>query len=164
MTLGAVCGSTLGQRIVTRAGFRVVAVVGLSLTAAGCLVLTQVSVGGSYFGDIFFGLLVFGPGLGATYVAASVATLAGVAEREAGLASGLNNAAFQIGGAIGSAAVTSVAIAHAHGSASATALTEGYQAAFAVAIVFAVLGLVCAIPLLGKAPARSPNARARASA
>ena len=49
--------------------------VALTLTGAGCLVLTQVSVGGSYLGDIFFGLLILRPGLGATYVAASVATL-----------------------------------------------------------------------------------------
>jgi hypothetical protein len=76
-----------------------VAGVGLALTGAGCLLLTQVSASGSPLGDILFGLLIFGPGLGATYVAASIATLAGVAEREAGLASALNNAAFQIGGA-----------------------------------------------------------------
>jgi EmrB/QacA subfamily drug resistance transporter len=77
MTVGAVVGSTVGQGIVTRVGARVVATVGFVLTGVGCLLLTQVSVDGSYMDDIFFGLLIFGPGLGATYVAASVATLTG---------------------------------------------------------------------------------------
>ena len=149
MTAMTLVGSIGGQSIVTRIGFRTVAAAGLALTAAGCLLLTQVSVNGSYVGDIFFGLLVFGPGLGATYVAASVATLAGVAERESGLASALNNAAFQIGGALGSAVVTTVAISQAGGS-SLAALTDGFQSAFAAAAVFAVLGLVAAIFLLGE--------------
>jgi hypothetical protein len=85
---------------------RSVAAVGLAMTGAGGLLLTRVSVDGSYLGDIFVGQLVFGPGLGATGAAASVATLAGVAEQDSGLASALNNAAFQIGGAVGTAVVT----------------------------------------------------------
>jgi EmrB/QacA subfamily drug resistance transporter len=154
MTVMAIVGSTAGQTIVTRVGFRRVAAVGLLLTAAGSLVLSQVSVGGSYLGDIFLGLLIFGPGLGAAYVAASVATLAGVAERESGLASALNNAAFQIGGALGTAVVTTVAVSHADGADRLSALTEGYQSAFAAAAVFAVIGFALAVLLLGKPRAR----------
>lgn len=150
MTVGAVVGSTAGQAIVTRIGFRPVAAVGLVLTGVGCLLLTGVSVDGSYLGDIFPGLLIFGPGLGATYVAASVATLAGVAERESGLASALNNAAFQIGGALGAAVVTTVAVSNALGPDPLSALTEGFQSAFAAAIVFPALGFLCAILLLGR--------------
>jgi MFS family permease len=143
MTAMTLVGSIAGQSIVTRIGFRTVAAVGMALTGAGCLLLTQVSVHGSYLGDIFFALLVFGPGLGAAYVAASVATLAGVREQESGLASGLNNAAFQIGGALGAAIVTTVAVSGANGS-SPSALTEGFQSAFAAAAVFAGLGLLVA--------------------
>jgi hypothetical protein len=95
------------------------------------------------------GSLVFGPGLGATFVAASVATLAGIAEQESGLASGLNNAAFQIGGALGSAIVTSVAVSQAAGLDPLTALTEGFQSAFAAALIFPALGLIGAVALLG---------------
>jgi EmrB/QacA subfamily drug resistance transporter len=159
MTVGAVVGSTVGQAIVTRVGSRAVAGVGFVLTGAGCALLTRVSAEGSYLGDIFFGLLIFGPGLGATYVAASVATLAGVAERESGLASALNNAAFQIGGALGTAIVTSVAVSEAAGSNALVALTKGFQAAFAAAIVFSVLGLLCVILLLGRP--REPRAPVR---
>src|SRR5262245_3632686 len=60
----AAVGSILGQSLVLRVGFRPVAAVGLALMGAGSLVLTQVSVGGSYFSDVFFGLLLFGPGIG----------------------------------------------------------------------------------------------------
>jgi EmrB/QacA subfamily drug resistance transporter len=154
MTVGAVVGSTVGQGIVTRVGFRSVAAVGLLLTAAGSLLLTGVSVDGSYFGDIFLGLLIFGPGLGATYVAASVASLAGVADRESGLASALNTAAFQIGGALGTAVVTSVAVSEAGGLDSLSALTQGFQSAFGASAAFAALGLAAALLLLGRSRAR----------
>ena len=157
MTAMTLVGSIAGQSIVTRIGFRTVAAVGMALTGAGCLLLTQVSVHGSYLGDIFFALLVFGPGLGAAYVAASVATLAGVREQESGLASGLNNAAFQIGGALGAAIVTTVAVSGANGS-SPSALTEGFQSAFAAAAVFAGLGLLVAILLLRTQRERRPAA------
>jgi EmrB/QacA subfamily drug resistance transporter len=166
MTVMAVIGSTSGQAIVTRTGFRWVAAVGLLLTGAGCLLLTQVSAHGSYLGDIFFGLLIFGPGLGAAYVAASVATLAGVAAGESGLASALNNAAFQIGGAIGTAVVTTVAVSEADGPDPLSALTEGFQSAFAAAAVFSALGFLFAVLLLGRprGPARLGAEPARAVA
>jgi hypothetical protein len=127
----------------------------------GCLSLSQVTVEGSYLGDIFFGLLLFGPGLGATYVAASIASLAGVAETDAGLASGLNNSSFQIGGAVGVAVVSTIAVSEAHGADPLAALTNGFQSAFAVAIVFAAAGVVAATVLLGRlrmpTPASGPE-------
>jgi MFS family permease len=118
--------------------------------------LTQVSVGGSYLNDVFFALVILGPGIGAAYVAGSIASLTGVAETEAGLASGLNNASFQIGGAVGVAILSSVAVSGAHGAESLTALTNGYQSAFAAAIAIAAIGMVAASLLLGKR--RQPEA------
>ena len=82
----------------------------MALMGAGSLVLTQVSVRGSYFPDIFFGLLLCGLGIGLAFVTATVAALAGVAEHESGLASGLSNTALQIGTALGVAIVTTVAV------------------------------------------------------
>jgi sugar phosphate permease len=73
-----------------------------------------------------------------------------VAESEAGLASGLNNSSFQIGGAIGVAIVSTVARSEAGGGGSLSALTNGFQSAFAAAIVFAAVGLAAAVLLLGK--------------
>jgi MFS family permease len=150
MPVTAVIGTATAQAIATRGGVRRVAVVAMALTGLGSLLLTQVSVGGSYLGDLFFALVILGPGIGAAYVAGSIASLTGVAESEAGLASGLNNASFQIGGAVGVAILSTAAISGAHGGADRlAALTEGYQAAFAAAIAVAVLGMVAAGLLLG---------------
>ncbi len=150
MPVTAALGSIAGQAIATKGGLRTVATLGMALTGLGSLLLTQVSVGGSYLGDIFFGLLIFGPGLGAAYVAGSIGSLAGVAEADAGLASGLNNSSFQIGGAVGVAILSTVAVSQAEGSDPVAALTNGFQSAFATAIVFAAVGLLAAVALLGK--------------
>jgi MFS family permease len=150
MPVSAVIGTATAQAIATKGGVRRVAVVAMALTGLGSLLLTQVSVGGSYLGDLFFALLILGPGIGAAYVAGSIASLTGVAESEAGLASGLNNASFQIGGAVGVAILSTAAVSGAHGAADRlSALTEGYQAAFAAAIAVAVLGMAAAGLLLG---------------
>jgi MFS family permease len=149
MPVTAVIGTVSAQAIATKGGVRGVAVVAMALTGLGSLLLTQVSVGGSYLGDLFFALVILGPGIGAAYVAGSIASLTGVADTEAGLASGLNNASFQIGGAVGVAILSSVAVSGAHGDDSLAALTNGYRSAFAAAIAIAALGVVAASLLLG---------------
>ena len=159
MPLAAVAGTFTAQATVAKAGVRRIAVAGLALAGLGSLLLTQVSVGGSYLGDLFFALLLLGPGIGSAFVAGSIASLAGVAETEAGLASGLNNASFQIGGAVSVAILSTAAVSGAHGSQSLAALTDGYRSAFAAAIAIAVLGIAAAGLLLGKT--REPATRAR---
>jgi EmrB/QacA subfamily drug resistance transporter len=155
----AAFGSVAGQSLVLRFGFRPVAAVGMALMGGGALILTQVSVDGSYFGDIFFGLLVFGPGVGLAFVTASIAALAGVPERESGLASGLSNTAFQIGAALGVAIVTSVAVSRTEdyltvnsGANRLVALTEGFQSAFLAVAILAGIGVALALLLLGRPP------------
>ncbi len=151
-------GSSVGQRIATGGGLRSVATTGMALGGLGCLLLTQVSVGGSYFGDVFAGLVVFGLGLGAAYVSGSIASLSGVRESEAGLASGLNNASFQIGGAIGVAILSTVSLSAAGGGDRLTAMTNGFQTAFGVGIAFGVLGAIAAAALLRRPGATLPEA------
>jgi EmrB/QacA subfamily drug resistance transporter len=161
----AAAGSILGQAIVLRVGFRPVAAAGMILMGGGSLLLTQVSVGGDYFGDIFFGLLVFGPGVGLAFVTASIAALAGVDEHEAGLASGLSNTAFQVGAALGVAVVSTVAISRTEefltanpGSNPLAALSEGFQSAFLSLAILAGIGAALALLLLGR-PRRAPQER-----
>jgi EmrB/QacA subfamily drug resistance transporter len=153
----AAVGSILGQAIVLRVGFRPVAAAGMALMGGGSLLLTQVSAGGSYFGDVFLGLLVFGPGIGLAFVTATVAALAGVAEYESGLASGLSNTAFQMGAAIGTAIVATVAVSRTDdylaandGASPLVALTEGFQSSFLATAVLAGLGVALALFLLGR--------------
>jgi EmrB/QacA subfamily drug resistance transporter len=159
----AAVGSIVGQSIVLRFGFRPVAAVGLALMGGGALALTQVSVGGSYFGDIFLGLLIFGPGIGLAFVTATVAALAGVAEHDSGVASGLSNTAFQMGAAIGTAIVATVAVSQTEDYLAANAdanqlvaLTEGFQSAFFAAAVLAGIGVTLALLLLGQ-PRKAPD-------
>jgi EmrB/QacA subfamily drug resistance transporter len=158
-------GSIVGQAAVLKVGFRPVAATGMALMGAGSLLLTQVSVGGSYFGDIFFGLLVFGPGIGLAFATVSIAALAGVAERESGLASGLSNTAFQIGIALGVAIASTVAVSGsedylaAHeGANPLVALTQGFRSAFLACVVLAGIGVALALLLLGR-PRRAPHER-----
>jgi MFS family permease len=145
----AAVGMIFAQAAILKIGFRLVAGTGMVLIGAGSLLLTQLSVGGSYFGDIFIGWLVFGVGVGPAFVTASIAALAGVAEHEAGLASGLSNTAFQLGGALGVAIVSTVAVSWADGGSSLLALNEGFQAAFVACAVLAGVGLLVALLLLG---------------
>src|SRR5919106_518186 len=155
----AAVGSILGQAIVLRLGFRPVAAAGMALMGAGALLLTQVSVSGSYFGDIFLGLLIFGPGIGLAFVTATVAALAGVAEHESGLASGLSNTAFQMGAAIVATVAVSQSDDYLASNADASplvALTEGFQSAFLATAFLAGIGAALALLLLGR-----PRAAAR---
>jgi hypothetical protein len=135
----------------------------MALMAGGALLLTQVSADGSYFGDIFFGLLVFGPGVGLAFVTASIAALAGVPERESGLASGLSNTSFQVGAALGVAIVTTVSVSRTEdylatnaGANRLVALTEGFQSAFLAVAILAGIGVALALLLLGR-PRGSPQ-------
>ena len=130
---------------------------------AGSLVLTQVSAGGSYFPDIFFGLLLCGLGIGLAFVTATVAALAGVAEHDAGLASGLSNTALQIGAALGVAIASTVAISRsghylaAHeGANPLVVLNEGFKSAFLALVVLAGIGMALALLLLGT-PQQAPQ-------
>jgi EmrB/QacA subfamily drug resistance transporter len=152
----ALIGTSTAQAVATKRGVRRVAVVAMALTGLGSLALTQVSVGGSYLSDLIFAMPFLGIGVGAAFVAGSIASLTGVAETEAGLASGLNNASFQIGSAVGVAILSSVAVSGAQGTDPLAALTDGYQSAFAAAIVVAALGVVAAALLLGRR--REPEA------
>jgi len=159
LAVGAAVGAIVAQTVIVKLGFRAVAAAGMALMGAGSLLLTQVSVGGSYFGDIFFALLVFGPGVGLAFVTATVAALAGVAEHEAGLASGLSNTALQIGSALGVAILTTVAVSRSHDYIAAHAganplvvLTKGFQSAFVACAVLAGIGLALALLLPGRPP------------
>jgi EmrB/QacA subfamily drug resistance transporter len=153
MALAAVVGNFGSQPVVARHGPAPVAVVSVALAAAGAFLLAAVSVDGGYFSDIFWGLLVYGPALGAGFVAGAIASLNGVAEHEAGLASGLNNTSFQFGATLGIAVLTTVSLSRANeysvttgqSPLSASALTEGFQAAFLASAVFAVVGMVGAV-------------------
>ncbi|HWH94214.1 MAG TPA: MFS transporter [Baekduia sp.] len=157
LAVAVTVGAIVAQAVVVKVGSRPAAATGMALMGAGSLLLTQVSVGGSYFGDIFFGLLVVGPGIGLAFVTATVAALAGVDEHESGLASGLSNTALQIGGALGVAIATTVAVSRSEhllaaneGANPLVVLNEGFQSAFLAVVVLAGIGMALALLLPGR--------------
>jgi EmrB/QacA subfamily drug resistance transporter len=160
----AAVGSIVAQAVVPKVGFRTVAATGMGLIGAGSLLLTQVSVGGSYLGDMLIALLIYGPGVGLAFVTATVAALAGVAERESGLASGLSNTAFQFGAALGVAIVTTVAVSRSEdflaaneGANPLVVLNEGFQSAFLACGVLAAIGVAVAVMLLPGRARKAPQ-------
>ncbi|WP_260855473.1 MFS transporter [Mesorhizobium amorphae] len=134
--------------VASRVGARTLAVIAMALMAAGCLLLAM--AGGNYWTDILPGLVIFGPGIGAAVVSGSIAALSDVAEGDSGLASGINSAAFQLGGALGVAVAATVALSWSGGSDTIADLTTGYQAGFLACAALAGFGLIVALLLPGK--------------
>jgi EmrB/QacA subfamily drug resistance transporter len=149
----AILWSGVAAQLVTRVGVKPVLVAGMTALTAGLVYFTQVSVGGSYLGDLLPGFLLIGVGLGFSFVPISIAALAGVQASEAGLASGLINTSQQIGGALGIAALSTIATSHtsdalATGSALPVALVDGFTDAFIAGVVIAALGIAAALTLI----------------
>jgi MFS family permease len=99
------------------------------------------------------GYLLVGVGIAFAFVPVSIAALAGVAERQAGLASGLINTSQQIGGAIGTAVASTVFLTHfktllADGRSRPDALTHGYGYGFWALAFFGVAAIVAAVVLI----------------
>ena len=131
----AIVWSAVAAQLVTRLGVKPVLLVGMAALAGGLAWFTQVSVDGSYVQDLLPGFLLVGVGIGFAFVPISIAALAGVRMNEMGLASGLINTSQQIGGALGIAALSTIATsttsdAVASGTAQAQAAVDGFSAAF----------------------------------
>jgi EmrB/QacA subfamily drug resistance transporter len=149
----AIVWSTVAAQLVTRIGVKRVLVTGLTCVTAGLAYFTQISVDGSYVGDLLPGFLVLGLGLGFSYVPMSIAALAGVEPAEAGLASGLINTSQQVGGALGIAALATIATSRtqdalAGGADHASALVTGFHSAFYAAVAIGIVAIVAALVLI----------------
>ena len=158
ITFLATAGTTvvvaaLSQWLTTQIGPRIVMAIGLALNTAGLIWYAQIPVHGSYVHDLLGGYLLVGFGLALAFIPVSIAALAGVGPREAGLASGLLNTSQQIGGAIGVAVASSIAVSRAThllhtGASPASALTSGYALAFWVVAGISAGGVVAALGLV----------------
>ena len=126
---------------------------GWSRLTGGLVYFTQVSVDGSYLGDLLPGFLLVGVGIGFSFVPISIAALAGVQPAEAGLASGLINTSQQIGGALGIAVLSTIATSRTERRGrgrhrAAPALVDGFTGAFIVGVGIAAVGIVAALLLI----------------
>ena len=137
------------ERIVARHGFRATLSVGLAVLTAGLVLLSFVSAGGSFVGDVLLGSFVAAVGMSLAYIPAMFAAMAGAKPADAGLASGIVNTTYQIGSALGLAAMTAVATSNGAGDiGNPAALVDGFSAAFLGAAAIALAGAVVAVTFL----------------
>ncbi len=159
----AVLFAAPAQALVTRIGVKPVLLTGMSLLVFGALWYTQISPDGSYPVDLLPGFVAVGIGLPFTYIPLTIAALAGVSEDDAGLASGLFNTSQQVGGAIGTAVLSTVAFTHAdtllaEGKPPAGAFTEGFRWGFWVCAGLWIASLLATLLLVRRQEVEHPEA------
>jgi EmrB/QacA subfamily drug resistance transporter len=153
VTAGIAIGAGIAQQLIARIGIRNVAVVGIGLATMGLVILAGIPVHGTYAADLLPGLLPMSIGMGLTFVPITLMATGGVAENDAGLASGLFNTAQQVGGSLGLAILSTLAASRTtdllsglHGTAllaaSTAAKVSGYRVAFVAAAVMLGAGAV----------------------
>jgi MFS family permease len=163
-----VVAGAVAPRLVGRIGPARSLVIGQVVMGVGLFSLTTVPVDAGYWSDLFPGFLALGVGMGLTVVGLQVAAFTGVPESVSGLAGGMIETSREVGGAVGVAVVSTLAIARVdrvlagRGSdtaAAAVAATEGYQRAMLVAALLSFAAAVTAGVLLRRAerPVAAPE-------
>jgi EmrB/QacA subfamily drug resistance transporter len=143
----------LSARLVMRFGFRLPLATGLLLAALGLLLFVRAPVDGTFLVDVLPSMILLGFGAGMAFNPVLLAAMSDVRPQESGLASGVVNTAFLMGGALGLAILASLAASRtdtllASGDGRLTALTGGYHVAFLVGAAFAVAGAAVGAVLL----------------
>ena len=158
----AVCSLGLSARAVMRFGLRLPLAGGLLCAAVGLALFARAPVDGSLLVDVLPGMLLLGLGAGIAFNPLLLAAMSDVPESESGLASGIVNTAFMMGGALGLAVLASLAAAHTGAQdASPSALNDGYRLAFGVGAVFAFAAAALSAWLI---PQRAATVAAAAAA
>ncbi|HEY3921817.1 MAG TPA: MFS transporter [Gaiellaceae bacterium] len=159
--LTVVVVANFAQALVTRFGIRRVLPVGLTIAAIGVFDYTQLPVHGHYFWNLFPAMPIAGLGMALSFVPMVIGGLTGIETKDAGVASGLFTTSQQIGGAIGVAAVTTIATSftksyvNVHPGATAlgaNALTHGFQIGFYVLASMLVLAAIVSATLIERRP------------
>ena len=143
----------LSAKLVLRFGFRKPLATGLLLAAAGLLLFVRAPVDGSFVVDVLPSMILLGFGAGIAFNPVLLAAMSDVEPSESGLASGLVNTSFMMGGALGLAVLASIAASRTQslrvgGSGELSALTGGYHLAFLVGAAFAATAAVIGGTLL----------------
>jgi EmrB/QacA subfamily drug resistance transporter len=137
----------LSAKLVMRYGFRKPLAVGLLLAAAGLALFARAPVDGTFVVDVLPSMILLGVGAGMAFNPVLLAAMSDVEPKDAGLASGLVNTSFMMGGALGLAVLASIAASRTHtlrlgGVSELSALTGGYHVAFLVGAAFAAAAAV----------------------
>jgi hypothetical protein len=160
----AVLSLGLSAKLVMRFGIRTPLAAGLLLAAAGLALFARAPVDGSFVADVLPSMILLGLGAGMAFNPVLLAAMSDVEPDEAGLASGVVNTSFMMGGALGLAVLASLAASRsstllASGEDQLTALTGGYHVAFLVGALFAAGAAVLGAVLLreGAGPAAAEH-------
>jgi EmrB/QacA subfamily drug resistance transporter len=150
LSAGIILAAGAASVLTTRIGFKPVLATGLVLVAAGLAWFSQVSVDGTFAGDVLFPSLLAAVGLGFAFVSLTIAAVSGVEPDDAGLASGLINTSQQVGGALGLAILAAVANGRSGDVTGppAVRLVEGFQSAFLVGAGLAIVGAILSVVLI----------------
>ena len=162
----------LSANLVMRFGIRPPLAVGLSLAAVGLLLFVRAPVDGSFVPDVLPSMILLGCGAGMAFNPVLLAAMNDVEPTESGLASGLVNTSFMMGGALGLAVLASLAASRTDslrnsGEGALASLTGGYHVAFLVGAVFALTAAGLGVALLRAArpvPAHGAEEAAQPSA
>jgi EmrB/QacA subfamily drug resistance transporter len=159
----------LSDRLVMRFGIKPPLIGGLVFFIAGLLLFARAPVDGSFTMDVLLPMIFFGIGGGTTFNPLLLGAMGDVEPQDSGLASGIVNTAFMMGGALGLAVLAAIATSRtdtllAAGDGAAAALTGGYQYAFVTGAIFAAFAAVGALFLRPKMPAHEAQAEAAAVA
>ena len=143
----------LSARMVMRFGIRAPLAAGLLLAAAGLALFALAPVDGTFVAHVLPGMTLLGLGAGMAFNPVLLAAMSDVAPSESGLASGVVNTSFMMGGALGLAVLASLAAARtdnllASGAGSLVALNGGYHVAFAIGAIFAAAAALLGAVLL----------------
>src|SRR5205823_6783948 len=143
----------LSAKLVMRFGIKKPLAVGLLVAAVGLVLFVRAPVQGHFVVDVLPSMILLGFGAGTAFNPVLLAAMSDVAPEESGLASGLVNTAFMMGGALGLAVLASLAASRtdslrSSGDGPLVALTGGYHAAFRVGAIFAVAAATVGAVLL----------------
>ncbi|MFC7495316.1 MULTISPECIES: DHA2 family efflux MFS transporter permease subunit [unclassified Nocardioides] len=157
----AYCSLRVSDRLVMRFGIRPPLVVGLGLAAVSLALFSRAPVGGSLLTDVLPSMVLLGAGAGIAFNPVLLAAMGDVEPHESGLASGVVNTSFMMGGALGLAVLVSLSTARteslaAAGSGPVEALNGGLQVAFAAGAVAAALAAIVGGVFLRPQPMGAP--------
>jgi EmrB/QacA subfamily drug resistance transporter len=143
----------LSAKLVMRFGIRTPLATGLLLAAAGLVLFARAPVDGNFLVDVLPSMILLGCGAGMAFNPVLLAAMSDVEPSESGLASGVVNTSFMMGGALGLAILASLAASRtddrlAAGEGELAALASGYHIAFLVGALFAVVAAVLAATML----------------
>jgi MFS family permease len=126
----------------------------MTLVAVGLGLFARVPVDGNFVVDALPSMVILGIGIGMAMNPLLLAAMSDVAPEDAGVASGVVNTSFMMGGALGLAVLASVAAARTGDDPSLAALADGYRAAFVIGTLFAAAAAVVAAAFLRQGDAR----------